>query len=102
MTKSSKDIVSWICHVCMGEFDTPNGGICTRCKLPSCRLHLDNIQGKENVESYWVCEKCLTDEERTNRGKEKNKLTSKLPGKWLKGDAGKATAALSRKLKIKN
>ena len=88
MTNSSKDIVPWICHVCIGEFDTPNGGICARCKLPSCRLHLDNIQGKENVESYWVCEKCLTDEEKTN--KEKKKLTLKLPGKWLKGNAAKS------------
>ena len=50
-------------------------------------MHLDNIQGKENVESYWVCEKCLTDEEKTN--KEKKKLTLKLPGKWLKGKAAK-------------
>ena len=94
MTNSSKDIVPWICHVCMAEFDTRNGGVCARCKLPSCRLHLDNIQGKENVESYWVCEKCLTEEERTNREKKKNELTLKLRGKLFKRDAAKSRRAV--------
>jgi len=61
---SSDEIVSWICHICADEFDTPDGGICNRCQGVTCRSHLTNIGTTLIKDAQWVCNHCLTDEEK--------------------------------------
>lgn len=74
----TKDIVPWKCHVCKGEFDTPDGGVCAKCSRATCRNHLHQI-GAIKSKSTWVCQDCLTSEEKAkNTVKVKNK--EKKPG----------------------
>jgi len=70
-----KVIVPWKCHICQSEFDTPDGGICSRCSRATCRTDLYQIGAKLKLESQWVCESCLTDAEKTNT---KRKWTIRL------------------------
>ncbi len=77
---SVKEIVPWKCHICSGGFDTPNGGICSRCSRATCHSHLHHIGKKLKLESKWVCDGCLTIEEKTGKW---NKLTLKLPKKFF-------------------
>jgi hypothetical protein len=57
----SKEIVSWICHICRKEFNTISGGYAKDAKGVTCRSHL-NIFGKyPRGEFQVVCDKCLTE-----------------------------------------
>ncbi|MGA2317460.1 MAG: hypothetical protein ABSG71_13905 [Thermodesulfobacteriota bacterium] len=76
-----KQVVPWKCHICYGEFDTPSGGICSRCNRATCHAHLYQIGKKLKLESEWVCYGCLTNEEKASK---KNKFTVKLPNLPLK------------------
>jgi hypothetical protein len=72
------DIIPWKCHICNGEFDTPDGGICSRCNRATCRDHLYQL-GARKMDATWVCQECLTSEEKIkNKVKMKNK--EKKPG----------------------
>lgn len=64
---SSKDVVPWKCHICRSEFDTPSGGICSRCNRSTCRKHLHQIDQKTKLDVKWVCGNCLTTEEKKKR-----------------------------------
>jgi hypothetical protein len=64
----TKDIVPWKCHICKGDFDTPDGGICARCSRATCRDHLHQI-GAKKLEATWVCAGCLTSEEKSKSKK---------------------------------
>lgn len=64
-----KDIIPWKCHICSREFDTPGGGICSRCNHATCRTHLHEIGKKLKLESMWVCDNCLTSEESEGNGR---------------------------------
>ena len=66
----AKDIVPWVCNVCNGTFDTPNGGICKRCIQSACREHLFDLANKEDTDKRWVCDKCLTDKEKELKKKQ--------------------------------
>jgi hypothetical protein len=57
----SKDVVPWKCHICRSEFDTPGGGICSRCSKATCSMHLHQI------DAQWFCDSCLTVEEKAMR-----------------------------------
>jgi hypothetical protein len=89
---SSNEIVPWVCHICGGEFDTPHGGICGRCHGATCFSHLYHIGKKLKVESQWICDHCLTEEEKTEK-KNLNRFTLQLPNKALKRDAAKKRRA---------
>ena len=68
---ASKEIIPWTCHVCGGQFDTPGGGICSRCNRATCRNHL-HLRGKKvNLDLTWVCDMCLTTDERAEQKKNK-------------------------------
>jgi protein-arginine kinase activator protein McsA len=92
MTSSSKEIVPWVCHVCKGESNTPGGGICARCKQPTCRSHINDLGEAKKLEFQWVCDHCLTTDENIGKQKQK-KPTLKLPNISLKRDAGKKRRA---------
>jgi len=64
---SSKDVVPWKCHICRSEFDTPSGGICSRCSRATCREHLHQIGQMTKLDAKWVCDNCLTSEEKAKR-----------------------------------
>ncbi|MEW6713941.1 MAG: hypothetical protein AB1306_02465 [Nitrospirota bacterium] len=64
---SSKEIVPWKCHICQGEFETPSGGICSRCNKATCREHLHQIGQETRLDAKWACDKCLTSEEKARR-----------------------------------
>lgn len=72
---SKKEVVPWKCHICHEEFDTPSGGMCSRCNRSTCRAHLHQIGRRMKLESKWVCNDCLTHEEKTVK---KGKWTLKL------------------------
>lgn len=59
----SKEIVPWKCHICQRVYDTPSGGVCSRCNHATCHSHLHEIGKKLKLESKWVCDDCLTGEE---------------------------------------
>ncbi len=61
---ASKEVVPWKCHICQGEFDTPGGGICSRCSRATCREHLHQIGLITKLDAKWVCDNCLTSEEK--------------------------------------
>jgi len=65
--KSAKEIVPWKCHICRKEFDTPSGGICSRCNQATCRKHLHQIGQKTKLDATWACDNCLTNEEKAKR-----------------------------------
>jgi len=71
----NKTIIPWQCHICRSEYDTPGGGICSRCSRATCRTHLYKMGAKLKLDSQWVCEQCLTDVEKTNT---KTKWTIRL------------------------
>ena len=77
-----KEVVPWKCHIRHREFDTPSGGVCSRCSRATCREHLHQIGKKLKLETKWVCNNCLTSEEKTE-----NKWTSKISNLLLKRDA---------------
>jgi len=64
---TAKDIVPWKCNICHSEFDAPGGGICSRCNRATCRSHLHEIGKKVKLESGWVCDNCLTSEEKAEK-----------------------------------
>lgn len=64
---SSKDVVPWKCHICQSEFDTPSGGICSRCNSATCHAHLHQIGQMTKPDAKWVCDNCLTSEEKAKR-----------------------------------
>ena len=64
---SLKHVVPWKCHICRGEFDTPNGGICSRCSRATCRAHLHQIDQMTKLDAKWICDNCLTKEEKAKR-----------------------------------
>jgi hypothetical protein len=64
---SSKEVIPWICHICRSEFDTPSGGICSRCNRATCRGHLHQIGQMTKLDAKWVCDNCLTKEEKAKR-----------------------------------
>jgi hypothetical protein len=33
-------IIPWKCHICGKGFDMMGGGLCPKCRKPTCRLHL--------------------------------------------------------------
>ena len=35
-------VVPWVCHICRRGFETPDGGICMKCRNPTCGSHLDS------------------------------------------------------------
>lgn len=56
-------VAFWKCHICAEDFDAPAGGICSRCKKPTCFVHLKLANYKEKdgqakVEQI-VCDQCL-------------------------------------------
>jgi hypothetical protein len=55
----SRAVIPWKCHICGGEFDTPGGGICSRCNRATCRTHLHLLDKKLKSESKWVCKDCI-------------------------------------------
>ena len=63
-------IIPWHCHVCGSTFDTPNGGLCSRCNKAACRscliLDLNKKQVESKETSGYVCPKCATPEELKN------------------------------------
>lgn len=62
-----KDVVPWKCNICHSEFDAPGGGICARCNRATCRSHLHEIGKKVKPEYGWVCDNCLTGEEKADK-----------------------------------
>lgn len=78
--KSLNEIVPWVCHICGVELDTPNGGICGRCHRVTCLWHLYHIGKKLRAESQWICDHCLTEEEKIEK-KKAPRFTLKLPNK---------------------
>lgn len=64
---TSKEVVPWKCHICRSEFDTPSGGICSRCNKATCREHLHQIGQMTKLDEKWVCDNCLTNEEKAKR-----------------------------------
>jgi protein-arginine kinase activator protein McsA len=84
-------IVPWKCHICQGDFDTSDGGICSRCNKATCLDHLHQIGSKKKLEATWVCQGCLTNEEKTaKKVKWKIRLYSlslkKVAAKFLRRD----------------
>ncbi len=71
---STKDVVPWKCHICRAEFDTPSGGICSRCNRSTCRSHLHEIGKNLKLESKWVCGNCLTNEEKAGEIVQSNSI----------------------------
>jgi len=71
-----KEVVPWKCHICAGEFDTPGGGVCSRCNRATCRAHFYQLAKKLKFESMWVCEECLTLDEKKFK---KKRWSLKLP-----------------------
>ena len=63
---SLNNIVPWKCHICNVEFDKPHGGICSRCSKATCRDHLHQL-GAKKLDATWVCQACLTSEEKTKK-----------------------------------
>jgi hypothetical protein len=61
----SKELIPWTCHVCGRAFDTPGGGICARCNKETCQIHLNRFGNGLIKDAYWVCDNCLTAEEKT-------------------------------------
>lgn len=56
-------ILPWRCHVCAGEFDKYEGGVCARCKKVTCLQHLSLIdyepaQGPARSEQI-TCANCV-------------------------------------------
>jgi len=62
MTNTSNKIVPWICNVCQREFATSDGGICARCKQPTCRPHIRRLE-ETRKPAEWVCDHCITKKE---------------------------------------
>ena len=62
---SVKKIVPWKCHICQREFDTPRGGICSRCNKATCRKHLKQIGKKLELETRWVCDNCISNDDKS-------------------------------------
>ncbi len=81
--KSSKEIVPWVCHICGGEFDTPHGGTCSRCKEVTCLTHLYDTGKKMKIASQWTCDYCLTEEEKAEK-RRTLRFALKWPRKSLK------------------
>ncbi len=69
MTKEISDTIPWVCHICQGQFDTHDGGICFRCTEPSCSRHLrhlvDTAQEEGAHEPEFLCTNCIKDNEET-------------------------------------
>jgi hypothetical protein len=79
MAKSSKNIVPWICHICGGNFDKLDGGICIRCNGVTCQSYLNLFEKNNQQESLLVCDRCLTEEEQKTGIYKKKKTLFKLP-----------------------
>jgi hypothetical protein len=75
------NIVPWKCHICHGDFDTADGGVCSRCNKATCLDHLHQLGSKKKLEATWVCEGCLTNEEKTTN---KVRWKIRLPSLSLK------------------
>jgi hypothetical protein len=58
-------LVLWVCHVCQGKFETPDGGICSRCEMPACSGHLR--KQKVSGQTTFVCSQCLSAQEQQPR-----------------------------------
>jgi ABC-type branched-subunit amino acid transport system permease subunit len=60
-------IIPWHCHVCGSKFDTPDGGLCSRCNKATCRKcllpGLDKKQSEGKKTSGYICRNCATPEE---------------------------------------
>ena len=63
-------IIPWQCHVCGSKFDTPHGGLCSRCNKATCTSCLLHELGKKQPEgkdtSAYICRSCATPEELKN------------------------------------
>jgi hypothetical protein len=63
--------IPWSCRVCDRNFETRDGGLCRRCKMPACRGCLYLLEEKtlpdDDTDPQWVCNLCLTVEERNQR-----------------------------------
>jgi hypothetical protein len=77
-------IVPWSCHICSARFDKYDGGVCARCKKPTCLKHLklvgyDKKQGAATPEQI-TCGECVRPEEKSRRFK-KSLLSDKA---WIR------------------
>jgi hypothetical protein len=60
----SSEIIPWTCHICKIQFDTRNGGICSRCNNVTCLNHLFEMNKKKENSKIVICDNCLTADEK--------------------------------------
>ena len=75
MIMNQSNVVPWKCHVCQREFDMRGGGLCHRCNKTTCRSHLNQVGARLKLEATWVCDDCLTEDERPSIKKWLKKLS---------------------------